>query len=151
MSKTRWLRRILIAVIALGILIAAGYAIYRVGYTRGAVIARAGEGFETRFPGRFRLPQDKLDESQIWPRVHPGLPQYKFNPRSIFLSRFFGTRPFFSPVLLILKVAFVGVVLWLLYKVVTLIFRDNGWQLTFRTLPTHTDTMDVDPSDENEG
>jgi hypothetical protein len=151
MSKTQWLGRILIVVIALGILIAAGYAIYRVGYTRGAVNARAGEGFEARFPDRFRAPQDKLDESPFWPRGGPGLPQNAFDPRVGVSSRLFGARPFFSPVLLILKVAFVGVVLWLLYKVVTLIFRGNGWQLTFRSLAADTDTADINSPGENEG
>lgn len=151
MSKTQWVGRILFAIIALGLLIAAGFAIYRIGYTRGAVIARAGEGFEARFPGRYSLPQDKLDEGPMWFWGRPGLPQHSFDPRSGFSSRFLGARSFFSPVLLVLKVAFVGLILWLLYKVVTLIFRGKGWQLTFRSLPARTDTTDIDPPDENEG
>ena len=151
MSRTQWVGRILLAIIALGLLIAAGFTIYRIGYTRGAGIARAGEGFQMRLPGRLRLPQEKSDENPIWPRGYPGFPQRGFDPRSGFLRPFLGTYSFFSPISLFLKVAFVGLILWLLYKVVILIFRDKGWQLTFRTLPAHTEAQGVDPSDENEG
>ena len=151
MSRTQWVGRILLAIIALGLLIAAGFVIYRIGYLRGAGITRAGEGVQARIPERFRIPQDESDESPILPRVLPGFPRNKLVPRSGFFSVFLGTRSAFSPISLFLKVAFVGLILWLLYKVVTLIFRDKGWQLTFQSLPTQTETKDVDPSNENQG
>jgi hypothetical protein len=150
MSKTRWIGRILLAIVALGLLIAAGFVIYRIGYIRGAGVTRASEGIQARIPERFRLPREKSGESPIWPRGLPGFPQNRLVPRSGFFSLFIGTRSVFSPIWLFLKVAFVALVLWLLYKAVTLIFRDKGWQLTFRSVPA-SDVTDVDPADESEG
>lgn len=151
MTKKQWVGRILIAVIALGLLIAAGFLVYRIGYTRGAMIARAEEGSEARFSGRLNSPEERSDEGSTWFRGRPGLLQHDLDLRSGFLIRVLGTRSFLSPAWLILKVAFAGVVLWLLYKVLTLILRGTGWQFTFRSIPARPDIKDIGPADEDEG
>jgi hypothetical protein len=49
-------------------------------------------------------------------------------------DRFPVSRTYFSPFSWILRLVVFGVLIWLIYKVITLLTRGKGWQLSFRSI-----------------
>ena len=45
MTSRKWIGTVLITLVVVAVLAAGGYALYRYGYTRGAIAANTGEGF----------------------------------------------------------------------------------------------------------
>ncbi len=159
MSGKKWIVGALIAVVVVGALIAVGFAVYRIGFMQGAMFANTGEGIPLPFHGRHGfLPGDRGEvPEQLQGRFDFSMRDFDqgYHPG----SGFPGQRPFFSPFSLILRVAFLGVVIWLLYKLVTKVFRGNGngWQLTYQKLPADTTLSEPElkkvdqPEQEEEG
>ena len=117
---------ILAAVLVLGVLAGAGYAGYQVGYSRAAqstgnpLFATRVEHFGPKdmpmhdFGKDFDRGFDRGMSPDGFGRMHHG--------------HGFG---FFSPILFLIRIAVLGLIVWLVYKM----FRGNGWQLTFTRHP----------------
>lgn len=133
----KWIVRIVLAIVVLGLLAAAGFAIYRVGYTQGVLATSTGEGVQ---PGWLhgRLPGGPMEfhERFITPRR-------SFDEGYFPMSGSSRGGLFFSPLAPILGLAFFGVVVWLIYKFVIAFTRGQGWQLTFRPHPEEKTTSDT--------
>ncbi len=148
MKSRIWVGTVLITLLVLIVLSAAGYALYRYGYVRGSMVASSGEGFIFHqmpfgrghmdgFPGGgFGRP----DLGEMPERMHDRMGGYgSFQHAHPFHDGFSsrmgaGWHPFFglfSPFLFLLKVVFLGLILWLIYKFVTLFTGGKSWQLSF--------------------
>jgi hypothetical protein len=131
----RVLLSLLVVVLFLAVLGAAGYVGYQYGYRQGAVSA--------------------LDDSVQLPPGHPDI-----TPRGMRMHDFgfdhgfggFGIRDhgigfgfgFFSPLFFLLRLAFWGLVIWAIYMLIT----RSGWRLT-RATPTVTTTTTESTVGEN--
>jgi len=146
MSSKKWIVGALIAVVVVGALTVVGFGVYRIGFMQGVMFANTGEGIPLPFRGHFGfLPGDRGEvPAQLEGRFD--FPMRNFDRVYHPGSRFPWQRPFFSPFSLILRVAFLGVLIWLLYKLVTKVFHGNGygWQLTYQKLPTDTPIAEPD-------
>lgn len=150
MKTGKWIGTVLITLLVVAILAAGGYALYRYGYSRGALSTHMGEGFMFhdfedmpfaggpmhRFPG---APQGDLPERF---RDRLDMPYHRDNFHMTPYGGMWSSGTFFSPFTFILKVLFVGLIIWLIYKVITLFTGGRGWQLSF--------TPQEDPPDEPE-
>ena len=126
MFKKTW-AKVLLGIAIVVILAGAGFAVYRFGYTQGALSVR--DGIEARLVERFGENFEDLENLPL--KVRPGI-------RSMLLGRGFGSgnQSFgklggFSPFSAIFRLAVFIVVGWLAYKLIAALFHNNGWQLTF--------------------
>jgi hypothetical protein len=139
MKSRRWIGVVLITLVVVIILAGAGYWLYRYGYQRGQQAALRAEGFplhafETMpFHGprggedfeRFReqLPPGQLKRfDDFGDRMYPGAMAY---------GSAYRTWPNFSIINLGLRLVFLGFIVWVVYKVITLFTGGRSWQLSF--------------------
>ena len=115
--KKSWIGRGIIAAVVVILLVIAGFAIYQVGYTRGALADSGIEGFPARSFGRFTFPENGSEGLSM-----------PFQGRSGFTQ---GAPMRRSPLGMVLPLAFFAGLLYLLFR----LFRGRGWQLTFNRLP----------------
>ena len=127
---------LLVVIIALGALAGAGFAGFRMGFERG--VATQDDGEPRFFVERFH--KDEI----------PGLPLGVY-PHDRGFDRGFGGpigfhgRNFGSPISFLLRIAILGLIVWLVY----MLFKGNGWQLTFTRIPAQSrpaDSVDVGPA-----
>ena len=111
----KFLFSLLILVVALGLLAAAGFAGYRIGYSHGLASTGTAQGFNRPFQMHPQfMPHDGFGRGfDHYSMMRPG----GFNTRGI---------GFFSPFHLLFNILLIGVVIWLGYK----LFKGNGWQLS---------------------
>lgn len=144
MSNTSWIWKVIIAIVVVGVLAAAGFWIYQLGYRNGIAAANTGEGFPRRGfeflwheDGGYHMPFG--GHHGMFSDEDFGMPFHQrsdnpLNQRFYFQNRFPVTRTYFSPFWFVLKLVAFGVFLWLLYKVITLLTRGKGWQLSFHSI-----------------
>lgn len=146
MSNKSWIWKVILAIVIVGVLVAAGFWVYQLGYHNGVAAANAGEGYPRRlfgffwnkddgspmpFGGHHGMSSDK-DGSLVMP-FHQQF-EYPYNQRFYSQSRFPVARTFLSPFWFVLKLVVFGVFLWLIYKAITLFTRGKGWQLSFHSI-----------------
>ena len=142
MTSRKWFGTVLITLVVVAILAAGGYALYRYGYSRGSLSTLRGEGFmfhdfdDMPYPGEHMgaLPQRFLDRSEA--------PHQRLDSRAAPFQHMLPTQSIFSPFSLVLRVLFLGLIVWLLYKFISLFTVGRSWQLSF------TSQEDVEPEDE---
>ena len=118
---------LLLIIIALGALAGAGFAGFRMGYERGS--ATQGDA-APRF-GPFD-PNDR----PFGPKEFQG-PGFRQDERAFRHGNFVRMergRGFGSPIAFLVRIAILGLVIWLVY----MLFKGNGWQLTFTRMPAQT-------------
>ena len=136
MSNKSWIWKVVIGIVIVGVLVAAGFWVYQLGYRNGVAAANAGEGFPQRvfeffwddgyhmpLGGRHGMSSDE-DGNFVMP----------YYQRLYSQDRFPLVRTYFSPFWFVLKLVVFGVFLWLIYKAITLFTRGKGWQLSFTRL-----------------
>lgn len=141
MTSRKWIGPVLITLVVVAILAAGGFALYRFGYSRGALAASTGEGVmfhnfdRMPFPwGRMGdFPKDRLGE--LPQRFEGGFdfPDHRFDSRSVPFDRSLPTRSFASPFSIVLRVLFFGLFIWVLFKVSKLFTGGKNWQLSFNS------------------
>lgn len=125
----KWIVRILIAVLVIGAFAAVGFVGYRAGFSRGV---QSSGNFEKG---------PRVTE----PFHRGGMPEFQFGfqdrdfnrgfPQREFQMRHRGGLDFFSPFMFLVRIALLGLVIWLAY----MIFKGNGWQLSLtRVQPTES-------------
>ena len=141
MKSRRWIGIVLITLVVVIILAGAGYWLYRYGYLRGQQAALHTEGFPLHafemmpFHGprggeefeRFReqLPPGQLKRfDDFGERMYPGSMAY---------GSAYRTWPDFSIINLGFRLIFLGFIVWVVYKVITLFTGDRSWQLSFNS------------------
>ena len=142
MTSRKWFGTVLITLVVVAILAAGGYALYRCGYSRGSLATPRGEEFmfhdfkDMLFPGGHmgELPQRFQDRSEI--------PFQRLDPRAAPFEHMLPTRSIFSPFSLVLRVLVLGLIVWLLYKFISLFTVGRSWQLSFNS------QADVEPEEE---
>ncbi|TFH32202.1 MAG: hypothetical protein E4G99_13020 [Anaerolineales bacterium] len=164
MKSRRWIGTVLITLVVIAVLAAAGCALYRFGYSRGAIAANAGEGFmmhdfedmpffggamgegfmfhdfeDMPFAGQHmgQLPPQFQDRSQG--------PNQRFNPGQAAYGHMFNARSHFSAFTFVLRVLFLGLIVWVLYKFITLFTGGKSWQLSFNSQGTSDPEEDIKP------
>jgi hypothetical protein len=135
MSKKSWIWKVVIGIVIVGVLVAAGFWIYQLGYRSGVAAANAGEGYPRR-SFTFFWNEDESDRKLLG--GHHGMLSDEddgfitpFNQRLYFQDRFLSSRTYFSPLWFLLKLAVFGVFIWLIYKAITLLIGGKGWQFSF--------------------
>ena len=116
---------LLMVIIVLGALAGAGFAGFRMGYERG--IATQG-GAAPRF-GHFDPNEHPFGSREF---SGPGFrhDDHAFGPGNF--PRMDRGRGFGSPISFLVRIAILGLVVWLVY----MLLKGNGWQLTFTRMPT---------------
>lgn len=118
----KWIIRIIVAVLVIGAFAGAGFAGYRIGYSHGAQATDDGN----KIPPFARFERGG-------PEVLPGF-NHRFEPgfdRGFsrdggVVMRQRGGFGFFSPFMLLARVALLGLVIWVVY----ILFKGNGWTLS---------------------
>ena len=143
MTKKTWIWRVVLGIVIVAALAAAGYGIYQWGYHNGAAVNCMGEGAFPRALGRFGFFRG---EDEDWEMHKPFWGQRGFMPGEdddfsmpfhrefYYPNRFPVTRTYFSPFSWIFRLVVFGVLVWLIYTVVTVFARGKGWQLSFRSI-----------------
>ena len=142
MTSRKWYGTVLITLVVVAILAAGGYALYRYGYSRGSLATPRGVEYmfhdfdDMPFPGGHmsELPQrfqDRLDT-----------PFQRIDPRAATFEHMLPTRSIFSPFSIVLRVLFLGLIVWLLYKFISLFTVGRSWQLSFNS------QVDAEPEEE---
>jgi len=135
MTSRKWFSTVLITLVAVAILAVGGYALYRYGYSRGSIATPRGEEFmfhdfgEMPFQGGHmsELPQRFQDRLEV--------PFQRLDPRATAFEHMLPTRSIYSPFSLVLRVLFLGLIVWLLYKFISLFTVGRSWQLSFNSHP----------------
>jgi hypothetical protein len=139
MKSRQWISTVLITLVVVAILAGAGYALYRYGYMRGQQAAFRAEGFPLHaleampFNGprggenfeRFReqIPPGQFGHFDGYGgRMVPGMMSYGSAYRNL---------PDFSILGLVFRLIFMGFVIWVVYKIVTLFTGGRSWTLSF--------------------
>jgi hypothetical protein len=130
--KKNWLLKTVVALIVIGLLVASGFALYRVGYAHGAQASLSGD-MASFWADHF----DDIPHAEYWgsgnipfgrsgSRMMDGYSQMPFgsNHMAYGFSGFF-----FLPFLF--RVLFWGALIWLAYT----LFKKSGWQFTKQTAP----------------
>lgn len=142
MTSRKWFGTVLITLVVVAILSAGGYALYRYGYSRGSLATPRSEAFMLHdfgdmpfagghmgeLPKRF---QDRLDT-----------PFQRIDPRTATFEHMLPTQSIFSPFSIVLRVLFLGLIVWLLYKFISLFTVGRSWQLSFNS------QVDAEPEEE---
>ncbi len=142
MTSRKWFGTVLITLVVVAILSAGGYALYRYGYSRGSLATPRSEAFmlhdfgDMPFAGGHmgELPQrfqDRLDT-----------PFQRIDPRTATFEHMLPTQSIFSPFSIVLRVLFLGLIVWLLYKFISLFTVGRSWQLSFNS------QVDAEPEEE---
>jgi hypothetical protein len=114
---------LLALVVVVGVLAGAGFAGYRIGYRQGVLATTNADTTVRPFvPGNDlnlrRMPMHEFGQGMN--RFHPG-----FGPGGVRMMPFGrGFGFFFSPIRLLIQLAFLGFIIWLVYKLLT------GWRLS---------------------
>ncbi len=138
-----WIGKTIIALVVIGLLIAGGFAAYRIGYVQGFSAATNGGGgllwaerFENMPHGGYF---DNSDSYWMPHNRYPGSRMDGFS-RTPFGGSVLGHGSFFSPFSFLFRIAFWGFVIWLVYKLVTGFKSGQGWKLSFTREPVAEDT-----------
>ncbi len=139
MKAGKWIGTVLITLLVVAILAAGGYALYRYGYSRGAVSTHMGEGlmfhdFEDMpfAPGHMRrFPGAPLEDLPQQFRDRLDMPYHRDNLHMTPYGGMWSNWNFFSPFTFILKLLFLGLIVWLIYKLIMLFTGGKGWQLSY--------------------
>jgi hypothetical protein len=139
MKSRKWIGIVLLTLIIVAILGAGGYALYRYGYSRGVLASHMGEGFmfhdfdDMPFRGgRFgEWPRNQLEDLPHRFEGRFDAPIQNYDPRMSPFGGWLTSRTVFSPFSIFLRVLFLGVVIWVIYKVITLFTGSRSWQLSF--------------------
>jgi hypothetical protein len=165
MKSRKWIGTVLITLVVVTVLAAGGYALYRYGFARGRLAASSVDGFmfqhfdDMPFPGghmddfpggRFGAPGfDGMPEHFRDRFEGSGQPGHHFDrgiaPRSVPYSGSLITRSYFSPFTFVLKLLFIGFVIWLLYKFVSLFTGGKSWQLSFNSVDAEEPEVELKP------
>jgi hypothetical protein len=136
-TMKRFLLALLVIFVIAGALAGAGFAGYRFGYQRGMLTASNVEITAAPFARGHdfhwdRMPMDRFGNDM--PRnFRPGFGPGRF--RMMFPDRGFG---FFSPIRVLIQVAFLGFIVWLMYKLLT------GWRISLTR--TTSESPRVEPA-----
>jgi hypothetical protein len=152
MKTRKWIGTVLITLVIVAVLAAGGYALYRYGYMRGAIAANAGEGYMFHDFGRMPYPGGPMGEGFMFhdfedmpfpggrrgdlPEGFQGrfdMPYCGVNPRGAPFSRTLSTHSVFSPFTILLRVLFLGLIVWGFYKIIKLFTGSRSWQLSFNS------------------
>jgi hypothetical protein len=168
MTSRKWIGTVLITLFVVAILAAGGAALYRFGYTRGALAASSGEGF--MFHGFDDMPfmDGHMGEGYMFHDFNDmpfqgnrrgGLPQgfqgrfdtpdRGFFPRAVPFGRDLATHSFYSPFTILLRVLFLGLMVWVLFKLVELFRGGKSWQLSFNSQVEPEPEPEVKPKSRN--
>lgn len=123
----KWITRIIIAVLLIGAFAGVGMFAYHVGYQQGT------QGINGGMPSLYNRSEQFNQNPHFgrneMPQFHPGFnqgPERRFgNDRFSMMDRGRGFG-FFSPFQFLFRIAIIGFVIWLGYK----LFKGNGWQLS---------------------
>ncbi|MBN1304997.1 MAG: hypothetical protein JXA13_11235 [Anaerolineales bacterium] len=134
MKNTNWIWRTIAAVVVIVLLAGSGIALYRLGYAHGLRAAQPEDGFP-----RHMFMQQEFDNNwdqggriirnwdmPMWPER--GVAQF---PPRVMPGYFPGLGLFAA----FFKLAFLVLIIWLIYKFITALLAGQGWQLTFQKLP----------------
>ena len=184
MSTRKWIGTVLITLVVVAVLAASGYALYRFGYTRGAIAASAGEGFmlhdfdDMPFMGGAMGEGYMFHDSEHMPFAgdcmgegfmphgfegmpfaggHMGERQGGLQGRFEFMDPHFKsdsvpfgyslrTRMFASPFSFVLRVLFLGLIVWVFYKFIKLFTGGKSWQLSFNSQVEPEPEVEAKPS-----
>ena len=146
-SKTLWIR-IFLAVLVLAVLAAGALVIYRVGYARGVAAEQSVSGEKGKgIPGWRNLPAQNphfgLEPVPGKGRANGAFPVPAKNGH----NRLGGFSLFGG----LLRLAVLGLAVWLVYKFFRGIPGGMGWQLTFQRVPSPASepAASQPPADEN--
>jgi hypothetical protein len=158
MSSKSWIWRAVITVVVVGLLVAAGFWIYQLGYRNGVVAASTKEGFMPRAFGHFGFFYDEDDDFYmpceggrgffsgddddfIKPRQGKGGfykdKDFKYPNKDLYKKKFYDqsypykSNFYFSPFSFFIKLVVFAVFLWLIYKFITMFTQGKGWQMSF--------------------
>ncbi len=151
--KKSWIGKTIIALVVIGLLVAGGFAAYRLGYVHGFSAASSGdmssfwvERFDDMPHGGYFGDMDDFRRDGSW--MMPGS-RYPGSYMDGYSSPFnrnimgHGSLFFFSPFLLLVRIAFWGFVIWLIYKFVT-----GRWKFSVTPQPAAgSNTVDVTPEE----
>ena len=124
----KFLFSLLILVVALGLLAAAGFAGYRIGYSHGLASTGTAQGFNRSFQMHPQfMPHDGFGRGfDHYSMMRPG----GFNTRGI---------GFFSPFHFLFNIVVLGLVIWFVYW----LFTKSGWQITRKVNTERSVTTDT--------
>jgi hypothetical protein len=165
MKSRKWIGTVLITLIVVTVLAAGGYALYRYGYARGRLAASSVDGFMFQQFDDMPFPGGHMDD---FPRGRFGAPGFDDMPehfrdrlegfgqsghhfdrgiaqRGVPYSGSLITRSYFSPFTFVLKLLFIGFVIWLLYKFVSLFTGGKSWQLSFNSVDAEDPEIEPKP------
>lgn len=151
-----WIGKLFITIVVAGLLVAGGFAAYRMGYAHGFGTA-AADGDSSFFAERFEnMPHEgyfdgsddfSRDGSWMMPDSRfPGSHMDGFSTGySPMTSRFDGHSTFFfSPFSILFRLAFFGFFIWLIVKLVKGFNTGTGWQLSFTRQPAAPEVVDAE-------
>ena len=129
----KWISRLIIAVLLIGALAGIGITAYRFGFQQGAqTTGTEAPQFLHRFDGR------------DMPQFLPFRDNHNFgNNRFPMMERGRGFG-FFSPFLLLVKVALLGLVIWFGYS----LFKGKGWTLSLTRQSVNNESEAVTPKND---
>ena len=130
---------LLVVIIALGALAGAGFAGFRLGYERGIAIQGDAEPRFDPFD-----PNERPFDLKEFPGPRFRLDDRAFGPGNF--ARLDRDRGFGSPISFLVQIAILGIIVWAVY----MLFKGNGWQLTFARMPTQTprvESVEETPAD----
>ena len=143
MSRKTIIWRVVLGIVIVAALAAAGYGIYQWGYRDGAVATCMEEG---AFPRQFHR-GFFWGEDEHWGMHKPYRGYREFMPHEgddltmpFHRGGFYGrdgyplSRTYFSPFSWVFRIIVFGLLIWLVYTVITVFARGKGWQLSFRSI-----------------
>jgi hypothetical protein len=141
MKSRNWIGTVLITLVVLAILATGGYALYRYGYSRGALATHMEEGFMSHdfddmpfHGGRFgELPRYQQGDLPQRFQDRLGAPYHRYNPGMVPFEGMLLTRTIAWPFLTLLRVLLLGFLVWGIYKIITLFTGGRSWQLSFNS------------------
>lgn len=130
----KWIIRILTAVLVIGAFAAVGFGGYRLGFSRGAQVSGNFEN-APRFVQPF--PRDEMP-GRMFGSPHRGFPDREYQ-----MMRRGGNFGFGLPFFFLIKVALLGLVIWLAY----MLFKGNGWTLSLTRVATPQAPPEAKPAE----
>ncbi len=141
MSRKTIIWRVVLGIVIVAALAAAGYGVYLWGYRNGAVATCMAEGDFPRALGRFGFFRGGDDDFAkpfggyhgLMPHDDDDMPM-PFHQRMYYPNQYPMARAFFSPLSWVLWFVGFGLLIWLIYTVIGVLTRGKGWQLSFRSI-----------------